>query len=177
MSSAYDKFKPRFEAEGEDAIENTLEIKCFCNFKFEKDKIGFTFLDFSKLPNSNSDRNYCMKFFWKFNFKNIIIIASGSTIALLNVVVIVVSSALSVIEGDKVTGDSSIQKFFRIMTVMFINICLIPIIVTFETSFDDFVPEWYFEVGATLGITLTISIITPHLGRYAFVILGLFIQF
>ena len=62
------------------------------------------------------------------------------------------------------------------MSVLFINICLIPIIITFDTTYSDFTPEWFFEFGATLGITLTLSIITPHLSRYSWVGLGFFFR-
>lgn len=89
MQEAYNRFKPEFEANGSSAIENTLDLKCFCNYKFESDKIDFIWIDFSKVAESSN--NLCMSFYWKFNFKSIIVIASGSTIAVLNVVVIVVS--------------------------------------------------------------------------------------
>jgi hypothetical protein len=112
-------------------------------------------------------------------------------VSVINTVAIEIFARITYFEAHHSVSDETFSSFSRITIMQFINICVIIMLVNFnldglegtyekddesffwkhvgifDGAYADFSVQWYFNIGASVCLTMCISIISPHISYLA----------
>lgn len=97
-------------------------------------------------------------------------------ITITNIIASFTFEKLGLLEGDRNTEVITVPRFVRQLNFLFIIIVVLPILVNYEVRSQDFNSNWFFDVGSTIGITLTLNMFVPQLTRIAWVLVYIFLR-
>lgn len=158
-------------------------MHCFCLSKLASDPAGFINIRFESVdPTSPEPKYYCKDWAYSYFTQRFLVFGTSVIIVIINVVICFIFELISRVEKHHTQNEQTLATFAKITVLQFINISLIVLLINFtipgaeqETllgilpvlrgEYSDFTVQWYHNVGATLCVTLTISIISVHIGK------------
>ena len=101
-------------------------------------------------------------------------------IAVINFIAALIFQNMSAFQKYYTKNDEPLATFKKITFLQFFNIAIVSLMINFTLDVkllnklrvlngehDDFTVEWYRQIGATLGMTLLINTVSPHLPKLA----------
>ena len=171
-------------------------MHCYCLEQFKLNPTGILDITFTDIkPNDNN--NYCGEWIINYTSQQALIIATSLIVVVINVVVCFIFEAISRLEKHHTQNDETIGQFQKITIMQFVNIGIIILLVNFNLDilariskdkmifgfipilngeYNDFSIQWYWNVGATLCVTLTFNIFSPHASKLMLPILSCFLR-
>lgn len=158
-------------------------MHCFCLSKFGSDPAGFLKIRFESAdPSDPTPKFYCEDWALSFFTQKFLVFGTSMIVVIINVIFCVIFELISRLEKHHTQNEQTLATFSKITVLQFVNISCIVLLInlTFKGSEDyslfralpvlrgdysDFTVQWYNNVGATLCVTLTINIVTVHIGK------------
>lgn len=153
-------------------------MHCFCLNALVEDPIRGLLYTFNDI-NPQDRHRYCEDWFIDYAKQNLIIVGTSVLVIVFNVIICYCFELIAKLERFGTLNNETRSKFRRITVMQFINIAVILLLVNFrvedmrelrlygqrlvlEGDYRDFSTQWYFNIGATLCMTLFLNIFTPH---------------
>ena len=130
-------------------------------------------------------KNLCVDWFKVYAAQQALVIGTSSVVVVINIVICTIFELISKAEKHHTQNDETLGQFQKITIMQFINIAIIILLVNFNLGdmfddvkighesgflageYTDFSALWYYNVGATLCVTLSMNVFSPHLGKLA----------
>lgn len=112
-------------------------------------------------------------------------------IATINAIVVFIFDKITYLEAQHTQNEDTYSKFIKITLMQYVNISVIILLLNFNLrgvdsisalysdknfayqilpilagSYSDFSVQWYFNVGASICLTLSLNIVTPHVSYF-----------
>lgn len=161
-------------------------MHCYCTQEATRDPTRFFQEEFDREDGTGTDK-LCQDWVVAQALKNGLIVGTSLMVSVINTIAIMIFVAITYIEAHHSISDETYSSFTRITIMQFINIAVIIMLVNFnldglegtyerdeealfwkhvgifDGAYADFTVQWYFNIGASICLTLVIAIISPHI--------------
>lgn len=165
-------------------------MHCFCKEQLVTNAKKFVRMSFKDIR-ADDPIFYCDKWLITQASQKFIVLLTSLVVVLINLIICFIFEMLSKLEKHHTLNEETMGMFKKITIMQFINISCIILIINFRVetisgtklfgiipifsgSFSDFSVQWYYNIGATLCLTLTINIFSPHSTKLMWAFLAMF---